>query len=598
MHLQEALKTISDSRLKPPEALKVHLACGFTPVHLITFLSAHLTSASAGRPVDCVTSEYGNLVNALRRIDPDTVDAVAVVVQWNDLDPRLGLRRTGGWQPAIMDDICRNAPQRLKEIQESVRLISQRTKTVLALPGLNLPPAFSTPTWRLSTFEASLRQAVMTFARECSELPMVGVLNEQWLDAALPRSERHDVRGEITQDSPLRLAYASALGKGLATLIAPPAPLKGIITDLDDTLWRGIIGDSGVDGVAWDPDSGSHNHALYQQLLESLAASGVLLAVATKNDPELAAAGLKRSDLLIPGTRFYPVEANWSAKSNMVRRILATWNVGEDAVVFIDDNPMEIAQIQSEFPSMKCLLFPARDYDKSVKLLSEIRDLFGKHEITAEDLLRSESIRRAASASAEGDSGETNTDAFLAQMEATVDIQFGSDATDPRPLQLINKTNQFNMNGLRVSGSAWSKLLRDPNAIILVASYADKYGPLGKVSVAVGNVEGETLNLQHWVLSCRAFARRIEYRILEVLFRTLNLNSIQFSYSENDRNKPFSQFLSGLTGGPVSGSVTITRQTFDAVCRTLYERCNVNGYANDGSVETVFSQCVSGNQAG
>ena len=85
------------------------------------------------------------------------------------------------------------------------------------------------------------------FAVACAKLRMVSVLNEQWLETLVAGSERHDAKGEIAVDSPLRVACSSALGKGLATLIAPPATLKGIITDLDNTVWRGIIGDAGVE---------------------------------------------------------------------------------------------------------------------------------------------------------------------------------------------------------------------------------------------------------------------------------------------------------------------------------------------------------------
>jgi FkbH-like protein len=372
----------------------------------------------------------------------------------------------------------------------------------------------------------------------------------------------------------MRPSYASALSRGFALLISPPPIFKGLITDLDDTLWRGIVGDDGVDGVSWALDGGTHNHALYQQLLESLSASGVLLAVASKNDAAIAAQGLARSDLLVPGAAFFPVETGWSAKSRMVRRILQSWNIGEDAVVFVDDNPMELAEIQAEFPSMRCLQFPTRDYEGSYRLLREIRDLFGKFEITDEDRLRSQSIARS---SAIEEAGETDVESFLQQLDATVDLRFGGDASDPRPLQLLNKTNQFNMNGLRVGDSNWLKLLEDSGAVVLVASYTDKFGPLGKVSVAAGEIDGTMLRLRHWVLSCRAFARRIEFRMLDVLFRTLGVDSIQLDYAVTERNKAFAHFLTAFASPAPEGLVVITRQKFDAVCPKLYERFNVYG---------------------
>ena len=145
----------------------------------------------------------------------------------------------------------------------------------------------------------------------------------------------------------------------LADLIQPRPAKKGLITDLDDTLWRGLLGEEGVAGISWDLDRHSHIHALYQQTLRALAESGVLIAVASKNDPALVTEALARRDLLLPKDCLFPIEVNWKAKSQSVYRILEAWNINADAVVFVDDSPIELAEVQSLFPAIKCLRFPA-----------------------------------------------------------------------------------------------------------------------------------------------------------------------------------------------------------------------------------------------
>src|SRR5690349_1589330 len=127
MNLQEALRVIRDSGSTPGDPLQVSLVCSFTPVHLATFLSAHLIAANAGRRVRCMTTGYGSLVDGVRGVDAPAVQAVAIVIQWTDLDPRLGLRRTGGWQRSVLDDICQGAAQRLTDIYECVRRIATQT---------------------------------------------------------------------------------------------------------------------------------------------------------------------------------------------------------------------------------------------------------------------------------------------------------------------------------------------------------------------------------------------------------------------------------------------------------------------------------------
>ena len=117
------------------------------------------------------------------------------------------------------------------------------------------------------------------------QLPNVRIVNPQRLDALSPPAERLDVKAELMSGFPYRTAHASVVAELLAEPLKPVMPKKGLITDLDDTLWRGILGEVGAHGVTWDLDHYSHMHGLYQQLLNSLAEAGVLIGVASKNDP-------------------------------------------------------------------------------------------------------------------------------------------------------------------------------------------------------------------------------------------------------------------------------------------------------------------------
>ena len=141
----------------------------------------------------------------------------------------------------------------------------------------------------------------------------------------------------------------------MARLLAPPAPRKGIVTDLDDTLWSGLAGEIGPEGVSWDLASHSQLHGLYQKLLAALAEEGVLIGVASKNDPAVVERTFEREDLLLRADRIFPVEAHWGAKSGSIERILRTWNISADSVVFVDDSAMELAEVAAAHPGMECL---------------------------------------------------------------------------------------------------------------------------------------------------------------------------------------------------------------------------------------------------
>ena len=117
------------------------------------------------------------------------------------------------------------------------------------------------------------------------------------------------------------------------------------------------------------------------------------------------------------------------------------------------------------------------------------------------------------------------------------------DPPDPRALELINKTNQFNLNGKRHTEASWQQYLSDPSVFIAVASYEDKYGPLGKIAVLAGRIEGNDLMIDHWVMSCRAFSRRIEHGCLIGVLQKFAVDQVTFGFLETPRNRPIRDFL-------------------------------------------------------
>ena len=220
------------------------------------------------------------------------------------------------------------------------------------------------------------------------------------------------MKADLTTGFPYRLEHAAKLAALLAALLTNPTPKKGLITDLDDTLWRGILGELGPQGVTWDLASHTQIHGIYQQMLATLAASGVLVGVASKNDPRLVEEALSRPDLHVPRQRLFPVEAHWQPKSESVSRILRTWNIGPEAVVFVDDSPMELAEVANAYHEVECLAFTPKDPDSAFRLCERLRDIFGEGSLSEEDRIRAESIRSSAALRAAA-AEETNQERFL-----------------------------------------------------------------------------------------------------------------------------------------------------------------------------------------
>ncbi len=340
------------------------------------------------------------------------------------------------------------------------------------------------------------------------------------------------------------------------------------------------MGESGPNEISWDLSTNQQLHGLYQTLLQALADSGVLIAIASKNDRVAVDQALQRSDLRISPGAIFPLEVHWEPKSTSVSRILKVWNISADAVVFVDDSPLEIAEVSAAHPGMECILFPQRNNVAGLNVLERLRDLFARSEVSYEDSIRLQSIRSAAALHAEGQE-LAEKDSLLASLDATIEIDFGSDAKDHRAFDLVNKTNQFNLNGRRFQLADWAAALERPDAWLAVVSYQDRFGALGKIAVLHGRVIEPRLYIDTWVMSCRAFSRRIEYAVLAALLRRFLPSEVVLDIAITSKNGPLRNFVKSITGAEPASSCAITCERFDAACPRLYHRIVITAEAQN-----------------
>ena len=571
MKFSEAL-TISANAPAEGVPFEVILACGFTPLHLAAFLGAWLQTALPARRVNVRTGLYGDLAGTVSGAAANP-HAIAIAIEWPDLDPRLGYRQMGGWGPEQTADADTVVRMSLDRIAQAILAAPPNTPVAVSLPTLPLAPVFHTPGWQAGKFELGIMHRVAEFADSLADRENVFFANPGRLAVESNPAARFDLRSELFGGLPYTLAHADAVASALARLIQPPPPKKGLITDLDGTLWHGILGDVGPEGISWDFASPRPIHGLYQQLLRAFAEEGVLIAVASRNDRAAVEQVFEQNRLILPASRIFPMEIHWSAKSASIERILSAWNIGADSVVFVDDSPMEIAEVQQAHPEMTCMLFPNSPADAH-KFLHGLRDLFGKRRISDEDRIRLDSIRQGAGFREALESGHSASEDFLASLRAVVTLDFENDAADPRILELVNKTNQFNLNGVRWSRAEWHVELSKPGAFLISVSYEDKFGPLGKIAVIQGRRDDRDVHVKCWVMSCRAFARRIEHQCVRAIFDSFPVKYIRFAYAATPKNTPLQLFFAGLLGGNPRGEFVLARGVFKEKCPTLYQTVN------------------------
>lgn len=561
MKLLEALEIIRESTSSGRQKKTIGLICGFSPLHLQSFLTAHLQLLFPHNDIDLQCGLYGDFWGNLQKVST-SLDRAIVVLEWSDLDPRLGLRNLGSWAPSVLADIVQSVQQRATQFRQLIVELATEVPVSICFPTLPIPPVDFGRSLQAGSVGTELRAEIAALATNLVNTRGVTLLNSQHLDILSPPHQRLDVKSELASGFPYKLPHASIVAELLAKCSQQHAPKKGLITDLDDTLWMGILGEDGVEGISWDLEHHSHLHGMYQRFLQTLSQSGVLIGVASKNDPSRVAEAFCRPDLIVSEDLVFPIDAHWGAKSESVSRIIQTWNVGSDAVVFIDDSPMELAEVKASHPEVECILFPKDNPQSVYDLLFRLRDLFGKERLSQEDAIRSASLRRTQLYREGSAQSGGPPEQFLAQAEAKLTLDFSKNVSDSRPLELINKTNQFNLNGRRFSEASWRKYLGDPNSIAVVVQYQDKYGPLGKIAVLAGTREETSLVVDCWVMSCRAFSRRVEHRVLQELFERFQFEELIFKFEATSKNSPIRDFLGQQLGAPPGGACRLSRDQF------------------------------------
>ncbi len=568
MNITEALK-ITQSVPREARPFAVTLACGFTPLHLQTFLSAHLQQSLPDRKVNITTGLYGNLAGTLEGIaNAELPDGLVIALEWADLDARLDYRSAGNWGAAAVNDIVSSSQVMLDRLATALVRIPAGLRVALSLPTLPLPPLFQTAGWQASAHQLHLESGLLRLAADTAQEGRIAILNLQRLAEASPAAARFDLKSDLYTGLPYTMQHADQLAAQLAQALLPPPPKKGIISDLDDTLWSGIVGEVGPEAVSWDLASHSQLHGLYQKLLGSLADAGTLIAVASKNDPTVVHQAFERPDLLLRSDQVFPIEVHWNAKSGSVTRILQTWNIAADSVMFVDDSPMELAEVAAAHPGIECVLFPKSDYAAGLAMLRLLRDRCGKERVSKDDALRLASIRQGAAFREQADGGAA-PESFLQGINAVVTFDFGA-GNEPRVFELVNKTNQFNLNGRRYTDADWHHMLAAPGSVLAAISYEDKYGPLGTIAVLAGQMNGECLNVAAWVMSCRAFARRIEHQALKMMFDSTGVAEMHFSFAPTAKNGPTRDFFTNLLGEEPQSEFRLTRSQFEEKCPDLY----------------------------
>jgi len=289
-----------------------------------------------------------------------------------------------------------------------------------------------------------------------------------------------------------RAALRQATGRGK----------KVLVLDLDNSLWGGVIGDDGVDGLALGPGSPrGEAFEAFQAYAKALAARGVILAVCSKNDRAIAETGFSHAASRLALADFAAFECGWTDKVFGLRRIAQTLNLGLDAMVFADDNPAECALVRAELPEVAVVELGADPAEFVARL--EEGYWFAAQGFSAEDFTRNQAYQARAQA-AQAREEAVDLDGFLRGLDMQGRVFRADAAAIPRIAQLEGKTNQFNLTARRYDEAA-------------IAAFAARE---------------DALVIDSWLMSCRVFSRTLEHFMLRALCREAQLRGLTWLRGE------------------------------------------------------------------
>jgi FkbH-like protein len=359
------------------------------------------------------------------------------------------------------------------------------------------------------------------------------------LGARIVEAEAFSLSAYLQNGSPLSGDHLGAVAEALleGLLQAPDTPKKVLVTDFDGVLWTGVVGDDGPENLHYRSEGAGFRHFLYQRFLLSLKDEGVVLAGVTRNQREVALSPFQRGDTELKESDLVVVLASHGSKSAQIRQLAEELNLGLDSFVFVDDNPVELAEVGAQLPQVTRLPFPEGEAGLA-SLFLRLRELFGRVTVTEEDRARTELYRRRLEGMAPSHLAGADLKDFLAGLKMRLTIYDRSKEGDrTRAVQLINKTNQFNLNGRRWGDGEIDALLSSGGQLF-GAALEDRIGSHGEILACLLDSKGV---IRAWVMSCRVFRRRVEFTFLNWLIRHQGVNALDFNPTE--RNRSFRDFL-------------------------------------------------------
>ncbi|OMP77238.1 hypothetical protein BW716_20680 [[Flexibacter] sp. ATCC 35208] len=368
--------------------------------------------------------------------------------------------------------------------------------------------------------------------------------------------EVFDTRSDEVGHIPFSTEYYAALGTLLARKVraCKATPYKVIVFDCDNTLWKGICGETDARGVEID-----ENFKELQRFLLKKYEEGFLLAIASKNnEADVWEVFDTHPDMVLNRSHIAAHRINWEHKALNIGSLARELNLSADSFIFLDDSMFEIEQVSAAYPDLLALPLPGDAAGIPGFLYHNWA--FDRLHITAEDRERN-NMYKAEKERKSAQEESRSIAAFMQSMNIRVYMDPLAEVDVERAVQLTLRTNQFNLNGKQLSSAGVLEYMKDNNGIQRIIKVEDRFGNYGTVGLLLAGAHNGRLLIDTWLLSCRVLGRGVEDIVLEHLqaYAAANgLYTLEADFIPTAKNKPFSQFLERTGWEPIPGSHTLS----------------------------------------
>ncbi|MGA7158717.1 MAG: HAD-IIIC family phosphatase [Acidobacteriaceae bacterium] len=482
-------------------------------------------------------------------LDRAQADLVLVLLDLEDISGRLPELCASGLGMGVEQEIAES----VQRVGQMVRSYRERNAGRLVLQGCAVPYGTSLGAVGEGNLKHSLVNAVKELNRGllalCNTIPDCVFFDVDEVAAHYGRAEWRDERLFFSSRLPISAgafqAYARALVRTMSVLFR--APRKVLCTDLDNTLWGGVLGEDGARGILTGSAFPGNCYLEYQRYLKQLASRGILLALVSKNNEADVeeAFQLRSADLAVGLDTFIAKKIGWNEKSDALRALAEELSLGLDSFVFVDDSPTECEAIKQYLPEVAVVQAPVDEPWKLVPMLAD-QWFFDSAVITEDDVNRSKEyeaqIQREALLNT-----TTSRDEFLKSLGIVCTFVSAVDAPLARSVQLLAKTNQFNLTTRRHSSTEVEHFATEAGGQAVAVRVRDRFGDAGVVGLALAMQKEDQCVIDSLLLSCRVIGRGIETALLSLVAQRAEKMGCRWLVGEfiaSKKNAPCADFYS------------------------------------------------------